>query len=601
MNRHYKFLIPLMATIFLSACAQYSDQLQTNNPEDKQRPRVGVLYVSHGGFETYGEQQVWDSTVQIFSYDKNSPVYQRILWNPDYWPQLLVFGNAPKETGKYSFEYERIGGVDPYPKSKAELTEHLVEIMTDYEDQYEIDFIVDKMSWLSPDIKELANPRMLYYPGTEDGSILAFCGKGDWSWLFCDPNRYDIDGPIERLLKVGVERFIMVDLTTAGARFSKSFDVYTAARGVIDEHNKTTGDNVVIEWVNDPDNLMVKSYPQDPSGWTRSKGKPELNPIVEFSDYPNPVIEDMRLAKFQADGIAAQFNKDISIKDTAVLMVNHGILSGNEVFDPKINDTLTLNKNIKKALLENYPELSEENILGGWFGDMVINERVRPAPPAFTQMERTREMRGENLGYNILHDTEGERPSAEWGYRYWEALDQLRKNNVKHIVVAFPQIMENSVLNLVEVPNQIGKEIGYKNWLYFNSLDFDTYPEYGHPFADYWGIWVSQSCASTVDANQTEECCFEMGGCSTSQAYPPTRQAKLDQRRDDLDPSLAYDVSEFGHLGYQAELGPADPNQPVQDQYRGTWAMWQVTEDHYAVAEFLADKVTDHIESTNVN
>ena len=43
-----------MATIFLSACAQYSDQLQTNNPEDKQRPRVGVLYVSHGGFETYG-------------------------------------------------------------------------------------------------------------------------------------------------------------------------------------------------------------------------------------------------------------------------------------------------------------------------------------------------------------------------------------------------------------------------------------------------------------------------------------------------------------------------------------------------------------------
>ena len=67
------------------------------------------------------------------------------------------------------------------------------------------------------------------------------------------------------------------------------------------------------------------------------------------------------------------------------------------------------------------------------------------------------------------------------------------------------------------------------------------------------------------------------------------------------DSSLAYDVSEFGHLGYQAELGSADPNQPVQDQYKGTWSMWQVTEDHYAVAEFLADKVTDHIESTNVN
>lgn len=592
-----KNTITLLLTLSLLACSQYSDQIQTKYSPFNKKPRVGVLYVSHGGNETYGEKQVWESTVQIFSYDKNSPVYQRILWNPDYWPQFYGFGNATKEIGKYSFEYERIGGVDPYPKSKAELTQHLVELMYAYENKYDMDFVVDKMSWLSPEIVELANPRKLYYPGTEDGSILAYCGKGDDSWLNCNPDRYDIDGPIERLLKIGVERFIMVDLTTAGARFSKTFDVYTVAKQVIDKHNQATGKNVVIEWVNDPDNLMMKSYPQDASGWTRSKGKPEINPIIATSDYPNPVIEDLRLAKFQAEGIASQFNEKVSLKDTGVLMVNHGIRNGDEVFDPKINDTLTLNKNIKNLLLQNFPELKTENILGGWFGEMVINQRVKPSAPAFTQMERTREMRGENLGYIVLHDSEGEVPVGEWGYRYWEALDQLRENKVKHIVIAFPQIMENSVLNLVEVPNQIAKEIGYKNWLYFNSLDFETYPEYGHPFADYWGIWVSKYCASEVNVNQTEPCCFEMGGCQSSQAYPPPRQARLDQRRDDLDPSLAFDVSEYGHLGYQFDFGPIDPNQPVQGQYRGTWAMWQVTDDHHAVAEFLAHKVIQHIES----
>ena len=437
-----KNLITLLLTIPLLARSQYSDQLQTKHPSYNERPRVGVLYVSHGGNETYGEKQVWESTVQIFSYDKNSPVYQRILWNPDYWSQFYGFGNATKEIGKYSFEYERIGGVDPYPKSKAELTQHLVELMNAYENKYEMDFIVDKMSWLSPEIVELANPRRLYYPGTEDGSILAYCGKGDDSWLGCNPDRYDIDGPIERLLKIGVERFIMVDLTTAGARFSKTFDVYTVAKQVIDKHNQATGKNVVIEWVNDPDNLMVKSYPQDASGWTRSKGKPEINPIIAISDFPNPVIEDLRLAKFQMEGIASQFIENVSLKDTGVLMINHGIRNGDEPFDPKINDTLTLNKNIKNLLLQNFPELKTQNILGGWFGEMVINQRVKPSPPAFTQMERTREMRGENLGYIVLHDTDGEVPAGEWGYRYWEALDQLRENKVKHIVIVFPQIME---------------------------------------------------------------------------------------------------------------------------------------------------------------
>ena len=542
--------ITLLLTIPLLACSQYSDQLQTKHPSYNERPRVGVLYVSHGGNETYGEKQVWESTVQIFSYDKNSPVYQRILWNPDYWPQFYGFGNATKEIGKYSFEYERIGGVDPYPKSKAELTQHLVELMNAYENKYEMDFIVDKMSWLSPEIVELAKPRRLYYPGTEDCSILAYCGKGDDSWLDCNPDRYDIDGPIERLLKIGVERFIMVDLTTAGARFSKTFDVYTVAKQVIDKHNQATGENVVIEWVNDPDNLMVKSYPQDASGWTRSKGKPEINPIIAISDFPNPVIEDLKLAKFQVEGIASQFNENVSLKDTGVLMINHGIRNGDEVFDPKIKDTLNVNKKIKKQLRKKYPEIESKNIVGGLFGDMVKNEKIKKDRSISSLMERTREMRGENLGFNVLYDTNHERPKGDWGYRYWEALNQLRENGVGHIVVVFPQIMDNSVLNLVEVPNQIAQEIGYMNWIKINVLDFKTYPKIGHPFADYWGVWVNPVCKSMQDPSVTEACCFEMGGCQNDQPYPPHRQTALDQKRNDLDPSLAFDVSPFGHLGY---------------------------------------------------
>ena len=68
-------------------------------------------------------------------------------------------------------------------------------------------------------------------------------------------------------------------------------------------------------------------------------------------------------------------------------------------------------------------------------------------------------------------------------------VEALKNNGVKHIVIAFPQITENSVLNLVEVPNQMAKEIGYKGWLEHGGYDFDRYPKVGHPFADYWGVW----------------------------------------------------------------------------------------------------------------
>ena len=588
-----KLIIPIGLIFFISSCTQYGDQIN----HSVQGERIGVLVVSHGGFETFGEKETWESTMQIFSYDQNSPVYKQIIWNPEYWPQILKAGNAPKELGKYSFEFKRIGGVDPYPESKRILTEQLALSLQNKEKSMGVDFIVDKMTWISPDIYELVNPRNLYHSKIGNDVRLNYCGAGDPSWHDCEVDRYDIDGPVERLLKLDVDRIIMIDLTTAGARFSKTFDVYIEAKKIIEKFNTTNKASISLEWVNDPNELMLKSFPTEPKNWTRSLGEPISNPMVDYKKNPNPVISDTRLADFHIKGIELELSSEVSIMNTGVLMINHGILSFNEVFDPKINDTLILNKNIKKQLLKKYPEMRSENILGGWFGDMVNNEKIKVGGSTFSSIERSREMRGENLGYNILYDSDNERPEGDWGYRYWEALDQLRKNGVDHIVIVFPQIMENSVLNLVEVPNQIAKEIGYMNWIKINVLDFKTYPQIGHPFADYWGVWVNPDCKSMQDPTVTVACCFEMGGCNNDQPYPPMRQTALDKKRNDLDPSLAFDVSHYGHLGYDPSIGSPSQTEPTQSQYNGTWSMWRVEEDHQLVAEFLADKVIQHIES----
>lgn len=65
-----------------------------------------------------------------------------------------------------------------------------------------------------------------------------------------------------------------------------------------------------------------------------------------------------------------------------------------------------------------------------------------------------------------------------------------------------------------------------------------------------------------------------------------------------MDPSLAYDVSEYGHLGYDPSLGLPDPNGPVQGQYRGTWAMYQPPDDDPGVGKLLAKHVLNAVLGT---
>ena len=106
----------------------------------------------------------------------------------------------------------------------------------------------------------------------------------------------------------------------------------------------------------------------------------------------------------------------------------------------------------------------------------------------------------------------------------------------------------------------------------------------GHPFADYWGNWANTDCGGTP-------CCFEMGGCADGRPYPPPRQGALNQALSDLDPSLVFDNSDYGHLGYDPAIGPPDPNKPVQNQYTGTWDVFSTTDDDPRFGKMLAKHV----------
>lgn len=164
--------------------------------------------------------------------------------------------------------------------------------------------------------------------------------------------------------------------------------------------------------------------------------------------------------------------------DTALMLLNHALHENDEPYDPKINDTLLINKNIKKILLERRPDMNPDNIVGAFFGVKELN-------PENGIVERTRNMRGQTLGSAWLYESNKELPGDEWGYRYWEALEYLKNRGVKHIIIAFPQIVTDSVLNLVEVYCQIGVELGTKMWVKFDKGDYEAYPGTGNPFPDY--------------------------------------------------------------------------------------------------------------------
>ncbi len=549
----------------------------------EQTEKIGVIYVTHGGYATYKEQYVWDVGVQQFSYDRNHPASAAIN-NSALWHVPLQHEIVKKYNIKYDIWYNRLGGRDPFAEIGDLQAEGIKNALDQVAHKYNISFELVQATWMAgEDISTYPYPRYMYYPLDGKGDKCTYCGEKepDGPWEDCDPDRYNVDGPAEKLLKKGVSRIIMIDSTTGCVRFKKTYDVYTLTKKVVDEWNEKYGTSVSLLWVNDYTDLMERSYPTKPEGWTSTLGKPEENPTPPWAANQNPAANDPELAEIHVDGIVNQFSESVLPEDTAVMILNHAIHDYNEYFDPKIDDTLVINKNIKAMLLKMFPDMNPDNIIGAYMGIMEVNPEAE-----HNEKERTRRMRGENLGHAWLYLSDKELPEDPWGYKYWDALEILKNQGAKHIVICFPQIVTNSALDMLEVPNQVAKEIGYKNWLYWESKNYERYHGVGHPFVEYFGNWVNTNCDG-------EPCCFTMGGCEDGRTYPPPRQTALNRVRGDFDPSLAYHISEFGHLGYDPELGHPDPNIPVQNQYTGTWAMWDPPNYDSAFTEFLAKIVLD--------
>jgi hypothetical protein len=704
---------------------------------------IGVLFVFHGGMEVNKPNYMFDAVAHQFSYNPNHSVYKFVIWTPSFWP-LMLGGDATdfalRFLRMYEFEYERIGGTDPFHAISMQQMADMKSVLD--ANPYGLTFEVDWSGYMAADQPDhYAYPRFLYYgpdgladpegdypdckycgEGESDGVVLGFdagtsafsvgaaltgqtsgatavidevtVNAGSWgvedaagfislsnvsgsfeddettvddggipgsatadgttTWPDCDPERYNVDGPVERLLNQGVSQIIVIDWTMGGPRFSKTFDVVEMSKRALADWNDAHGTSVPLLWVNDYSNLMERSYPLEPEGWTNSLKVPTLDSHVLLNGSPNPVNSDPVIVDLHVEVIEDAFSSAVSDADTGVMIFNHALHDYNEPFDPKINDTLIINKGIKSKLTSLHPDMDPDNIIGAFGGIQTIN-------PDNGLEERNRPMRGESYGHAWLYETDKVMPGDEWGYRYWDALEYLKNRGVKHIVITFPQVVIDNALNMVEIYNQIaGKEIGYKNWLQWGTGDFTRYPGVGHPFADYWGIWVNTDCGEwelnydsgtvafsnsatltgqtsgatgvikwssgnvtagkltikelsgtfqdneliiddkggSASANETEtmtskpECCFEMGGCDDPlQPYPPVRQTPLDQKMADLDPSLCFDVSEYGNLGYDPSVGPPDPDKPVQDQYTGTWEMYIPPNDDPRVGQMLANHV----------
>ncbi len=636
----------------------FSINLNNAHGQDK----IGVLLVVHGGMTTFEDQYMWDASVHQFSYDPNHSVYKFVIWNPTYWP-LVLDPNftewAVRFLRMYDFEYERIGGLDPFH----DITDLQLADMKDELDAagppYDLTFEVDWAGYMAAaSVENYAYPRFIYYgpDGPGMGSNCTYCGEGEpgGAWPGCDPERYNVDGPVERLLKKGVSRIIVIDWTMGGPRFSKTYDVVEMSKRALDDWNDAYGTSVPLLWVNDYSNLMERSYPLEPEGWTRILKDPTVDSPVLLNGSPNPVASDPVIVDLHVEAIEDAFSGAVSDANTGVILFNHALHDYNEWFDPKVNDTLIVNKGIKTELLNRHPTMDPDNIIGAFGGIQEVN-------PTNGLEERNRPMRGESYGHAWLYETAKVLPGGEWGYRYWDALEYLKNRGVMHIAIIFPQVVTDNALNMVEIFNQVaGREIGYKTWLKWGTWDYTRYPVVGHPFADYWGIWVNTDCgewelnydsgtsgfsegatltggtsgttsvikwfsgdttsgtlilkevsgpfqdgeiitddkggSASVNGSETmtskPECCFEMGGCGDPlRPYPPVRQTPLNQKMMDLDPSLCFDMSEYGHLGYDPGMGAPDPNNPVQDQYTGTWEIYIPPNDDPRVGQMLANHV----------
>ena len=198
----------------------------------------------------------------------------------------------------------------------------------------------DYVQWMSgDDVSHYAYPRFLYNGPPGNTAKCTYCGEkeADGPWPGCDPERYNVDGPIDRLIKEKVSRIIIVDMTVGGVRFSKTFDCVQMIKRALKESGN---ESIPVTWVNDYTSLMERSYPTDPAGWTATQGAPTKDASVPLDGSPNPVAADPDLAALHVEGIEAGMSDKVPDAETGVIILNHAINDNKEYFDPKIDDTL---------------------------------------------------------------------------------------------------------------------------------------------------------------------------------------------------------------------------------------------------------------------
>jgi hypothetical protein len=321
--------------------------------------------------DTYNPQFLWDAALHQFAYDHNHPVYTIVTWNEQWWPAVLQTEFALKFAGKYRFQYPRIGGVDPFHALSDIQLEDMRRVLN--ENTHGLQFEAEFASWMSADRPgNFPYPRFMYDgPPGRANDRLTYCGEQeqDGPWADCDPERHNVDGPVERLLKKGVSRIIVVDMAVGGVRFYKTYDVVQMSKRVLDAWNAEHGTAIPLIWINDYSNAMERSYPVDPPGWTPILKEPARDNVVLLNGSPNPVAADPDLALLHVEGIEAGMSATVSPADTGVVIFNHGLFDPYRAFfDPKIDDTNVLNENIKALLLERYPDMVPDNIIGAYGG-----------------------------------------------------------------------------------------------------------------------------------------------------------------------------------------------------------------------------------------
>jgi len=135
-------------------------------------------------------------------------------------------------------------------------------------------------------------------------------------------------------------------------------------------------------WINDYSNLMDRSYPPEPAGWTASLGAPTRDNHVLINSGPNPIAADDEVAILDADAIEAGMSPTVPYEETGVIITTMLSMPSTTRLRSQINDTLIINKKIKALLLERHPAMDPDNIIGATSEDRCsIRKRPDRAQP----------------------------------------------------------------------------------------------------------------------------------------------------------------------------------------------------------------------------